>query len=167
MKLESERLIIRDFTLGDAPFYFELFNDPDWIRFISDKNLKSIDETEVYLKKMQLENSKMGGLGFFTVILKETNEAIGTSTALQREKVNFIDIGYGFLPKGRGKGYAFEATKLIIEYVRNKFNQEKVLAFTIPENKNSQKLLKKLDFKFTGYQNIFDDEEDAVFEYLF
>lgn len=166
MFLESKRLIIRDIQISDASFYFELFNDPDWIRFISDKNLKSIDETEVYLKKMQLENSKMGGLGFFTVILKETNEAIGTSTALQREKVNFIDIGYGFLPKGRGKGYAFEATKLIIKYVRNKFKQEKVLAFTIPDNKNSQKLLKKLDFKFTGYQNIFDDEEDAVFEYL-
>ena len=167
MKLESERLIIRDFTLKDAPFYFDLFNDPDWIRFISDKNLKSVDETEAYLKKMQLENSKMGGLGFFTVILKETNEAIGTSTALQREQVDFVDIGYGFLPKGRGKGYALEATKLIIEYIRNKFKQEKVLAFTIPENKNSQKLLKKLDFKFTGYQNIFDDEEDAVFEYQF
>ena len=71
MKLESERLIIRDFTLKDASFYFELFNDPDWKKFISDKNLKSVDETEAYLQKMQIENSKLGGLGFFTVILKE------------------------------------------------------------------------------------------------
>ena len=125
MKLESERLIIRDFTLKDASFYFELFNDKDWIRFISDKNLKSVDETEAYLKKMQFQNSKLGGLGFFTVILKETNKAIGTSTALQRDKVDFIDVGYGFLPKGRGKGYATEATKLIIEYVRKKFKQKK------------------------------------------
>lgn len=167
MKLESERLIIRDFTLKDAPFYFELFNDPDWIRFISDKNLKSVDETEAYLQKMQIENSKLGGLGFFTVILKETNKAIGTSTALQREQVNFVDIGYGFLPRYRGKGFATEATKLIIAYVRKKFQQEKVLAFTMPENVNSQKLLKKLDFQFKGYQVIFDDEEDAVFEYIF
>ena len=167
MKLESKRLIIRDLEINDASFYFELFNDPDWIRFISDKKLKSVNETAIYLKKMQLENSTLGGLGFFTVILKETNEAIGTSTALQREKIDFIDIGYGFLPKGRGKGFAVEATKLIIEYVRKKFQQEKVLAFTMPENVNSQKLLKKLDFQFKGYQVIFDDEEDAVFEYVF
>ncbi|KGL58918.1 GNAT family N-acetyltransferase [Polaribacter sp. Hel1_85] len=167
MKLESERLIIRDFTLKDASFYFELFNDPDWKKFISDKNLKSVDETEAYLRKMQIENSKLGGLGFFTVILKETNKAIGTSTALQREKLKFIDIGYGFLPRYRGKGFATEATKLIIAYVRKKFQQEKVLAFTMPENVNSQKLLKKLDFQFKGYQVIFDDEEDAVFEYVF
>ena len=167
MKLESERLIIRDIKISDAPFYFELFNNPEWIYFISDKNLNSIDETATYLKKMQLENSKLGGLGFFTVILKETNEAIGVSTALQREKLEFVDIGYGFLPKGRGKGYAAEATKLIIEYVRATFKQKKVFAFTKPDNVNSQKLLKKLDFKFIGLQEVFSEEKDAVFEYDF
>ena len=167
MKLESERLIIRDIKISDATFYFELFNNPEWIYFISDKNLNSIDETATYLKKMQLENSKLGGLGFFTVILKETNEAIGVSTALQRDKLEFVDIGYGFLPKGRGKGYAAEATKLIIAYVRATFKQKKVFAFTKPDNVNSQKLLKKLDFKFIGLQVVFDDEEDAVFEYAF
>ena len=103
MKLESERLIIRDIEVSDAPFYFELFNNPEWIYFISDKNLNSIDETATYLKKMQLENSKLGGLGFFTVILKETNEAIGVSTALQREKLEFVDIGYGFYLKEEEK----------------------------------------------------------------
>ncbi|PWG06779.1 GNAT family N-acetyltransferase [Polaribacter aquimarinus] len=166
MFLESKRLIIRDIQISDASFYFELFNDPDWIRFISDKNLKSVDETEKYLKKMKTENSKLGGLGFFTVVLKSTQELIGTSTALQRESLNFVDIGYGFLPKGRGKGYAIEATKLIINYVQETFNQKKVLAFTKPNNDKSQNLLKKLDFKFIGYQVIFDEDEDAVFELL-
>ena len=166
MKLESERLIIRDFEIKDAPFYFNLFNDPDWVRFINDKKLKSIEETAIFLSKMKNEYSK-SGLGYFTVILKETNEAIGVSTALKRDNLEFIDIGYGFLPRYRGKGFATEATKLIIAYVRKKFQQEKVLAFTMPENVNSQKLLKKLDFQFKGYQVIFDDEEDSVFEYVF
>ncbi|MDP5106555.1 MAG: GNAT family N-acetyltransferase [Polaribacter sp.] len=165
MKLESERLIIRDFEINDAPFYFELFNDPDWIRFINDKNLKSIEETATFLKKMK--GSILDGLGYFTVILKETNEAIGVSTALKRDNLEFVDIGYGFLPKGRGKGYAKEATLLIIDYVDKTFKQEKVLAFTMPENQNSQKLLQKLCFKFIGNQVIFNDKEDAVFEYLF
>ena len=167
MLLESKRLIIRDAQVSDAPFYFKLFNDPDWIKFISDKNLKSIEETEKYLENILLKNLQLGGLGFFTVILKETKKPIGTSTALQRDKVEYIDIGYGFLPEGRGKGYATEATKLIIEYVRNKFQQEKVLAFTMPQNKASQKLLKKLGFTYVGLQNIFDDGEDSVFEYTF
>ncbi|TVZ55853.1 RimJ/RimL family protein N-acetyltransferase [Lutibacter sp. Hel_I_33_5] len=167
MYLESERLIIRDAKVSDAAFYFQLFNDPDWIQFISDKNLKSVEETEVYLKDILLKNFQLGGLGFFTVILKKTNEPIGTSTALQREKPEYIDIGYGFLPKGRGKGYATEATKLIIEYVRTTFKQKKVFAFTMQHNKASQKLLENLNFTYVGLQNVFDDGEDAVYEFEF
>lgn len=167
MHLESERLIIRDAKVSDASFYFELFNDPDWIQFINDKGLKSVEETETYLKDILFKNLQIGGLGFFTVILKETNEAIGTSTALQRDTLEFIDIGYGFLPKARGKGYATEATRLIIEYVRTKFKQEKVYAFTMPENEKSQNLLKKLGFSYIGLQKVFDDEEDCVYEYIF
>lgn len=167
MKLESKRLLIRDVLVSDAPFYFELFNNPDWIKFISDKNLKSVKETELYLKNTLLKNFKTGGLGFFTVILKETKEPIGTSTALQRNNLDCIDIGYGFLPKGRKKGYATEATKIIIEYVRKKFNQKKVYAFTKPENLASQKLLKNLNFAFVGKKVIFDNKEDYVYEFVF
>ena len=100
-------------------------------------------------------------------MLKDTNQPIGTSTALQREKLEFIDIGYAFLSKGRGKGYASEATKLIIEYVRKKFQQEKVYAFTMPKNKASQKLLEKLGFKYIGVEKVFENSEDFVFEYVF
>jgi RimJ/RimL family protein N-acetyltransferase len=167
MKLQSERLIIRDIEISDAAFYFELFSDKDWIKFISDKKLKSVEETEVYLRDIAFKNIQKNSFGFFTVILKETSESIGVSTILKRENLEFIDIGYGFLPKGRGKGYAIEATQLIIDYVKTKFKQEKVLAFTKPENIDSQKLLTKLHFKFVGYKVVFNDDEDAVYEYRF
>ena len=56
-----------------------------------------------------------------------------------------MDVGYGFLPEARGKVYAF----------------------TMPENNASKKLLRKLEFKYIGLQNIFDDGDDCVFEYKF
>lgn len=167
MLLESERLIIREAKVSDAPFYFELFNDPDWIENINDKGLKTVEETEIYLKDILLKNLNLGGLGFYTVILKETNQPIGCSSALQRDKLEYIDIGYGFLPKGRGKGYAFEASQLIIEYVKTTFKQEKVYAFTMSKNKASQNLLKKLGFIYIGMQTIFEGEKDCVYEYNF
>ena len=167
MLLESERLIIRDAQVSDAPFYFELFNDPDWIENINDKGLRTIEETEVYLKDILLKNLQLGGLGFFTVILKETNEPIGVSSALHRDNLKYIDIGYGFLPKSRSKGYATEATKLIMEYVRTTFKQDKVYAFTLPKNKPSQNLLKKIGFTYIGLQQIFEGEDDCVFEYTY
>lgn len=167
MLLESERLIIREAKVSDAPFYFELFNDPDWIENISDKGLETIEETKAYLEDILPKNKKLGGLGFFTVLLKETNEPIGTSTALQRDKLKYIDIGYAFLPANRRKGYATEATKLIIKYVQNTFKQEKVYAFTIPKNNASQNLLKKLGFTYIGKKVIYEGEEDCMYEFKF
>ncbi|WP_442267462.1 GNAT family N-acetyltransferase [Tenacibaculum sp. ZS6-P6] len=167
MILESERLIIKEVEVSEAPFYFELFNDPDWIKYINDKGLKSVEETEIYLKDILVKNEKLNGLGFFSVLLKETNEFIGMSSALQREKLDFVDVGYAFLPKARGKGYASEATLLMMDYIKEKFQQEKVLAFTVPENEKSQQLLKRLGFKYVGLETVFEGEKDCVYEYKF
>lgn len=167
MFLESERLIIREAKVEDAPFYFKVYNDPDWLKYINDKGLRSEEETEVYLKDVLDKNSKLNGLGFYTVILKETKELIGTTSALQREKLDYIDVGYAFLPIGRGKGYAKEATELTIGYIKDKFKQEKVYAFTLPQNNKSKKLLKSLGFVFVGMKSVFEGEEDCVYEYIY
>ncbi|SNR14627.1 GNAT family N-acetyltransferase [Tenacibaculum jejuense] len=167
MTLESKRLIIKEAEVGEAAFYFELFNDPDWIKYIHDKGLKSVEETAIYLKDILAKNAKLNGLGFFSVLLKETNEFIGMSSAIQREKLDFVDVGYGFLPKARGKGYASEATLLMIDYIKKKFQQEKVLAFTAPENEKSQQLLKRLGFEYVGLETVFEGEKDCVYEFTF
>ena len=122
----------------------------------------------------------IGGLTYEAVITTYTKESApadrceltidwgdNSSTVLKRDALDYYDIGYAFLPIGRRKGYATEATKLIIEYVKNHFKQKKVLAFTKPENESSQKLLRKIDFKYVGLQAVFGDAEDAVYEYEF
>ncbi|WGH74141.1 GNAT family N-acetyltransferase [Tenacibaculum tangerinum] len=123
MVLKSDQLLIRNTLISDSAFYFKLFNDPDWITFIGNKNLKSEIDTKMYLKGIIFKNSKLGELGFFTIILKETNKLIGTSKALQRDRLDFIDIGYAL--KIMGKGYATEATELIMEYVCKKIKQKR------------------------------------------
>ncbi|MFY7672007.1 GNAT family N-acetyltransferase [Tenacibaculum sp. MEBiC06402] len=167
MLIESDRLFIREATVDDASFYFELFNDSDWITFINDKGLKSVEQTRTYLEDVLSKNAKLNGLGFFTVILKETNEPIGTTSALQRENLDFIDVGYALLPKGRGKGYASEATLLMMDYIKDTFKQEKVYAFTLPENEKSKRLLENLGYTYVGKQSVFEGEEDCVYEFIF
>ncbi len=166
MFLKSERLIIRAVKVSDAEFYFKLFKDPDWIKYIHDKGLNSVKETEHFLKEM-IANNESKKTGYFTVLLKENNKPIGVSTALKRESLDYIDVGYAFLPEGRGKGYASEATKLMLSHIKKTFKQEKVLAFTKPGNKPSQKLLENLGFKFVGTESVFDGNTDNIFEYNF
>jgi ribosomal-protein-alanine N-acetyltransferase len=167
MRLESDRLIIKDAAVEEASFYFELFNDPDWITYINDKGLRTVEQTKTYLENILPKNALLNGLGFFTVISKETNEPIGMTSALQRDKLDFIDVGYALLPKGRGKGYASEATLLMMDYIKDTFKQEKVYAFTLPENEKSKRLLENLGYKYIGKQSVFDGEEDCVYEFKF
>lgn len=153
--------------MEDAPFYFQLFNDPDWITFINDKGLKSIEETRLYLKDEFIPKLCVSGLGFFTVFNKETKIPLGASSVLKREKLDAVDIGYGFLPTGRGKGYAIEATKRIMQYAKEELQQKKVYAFTKPKNDKSQKLLHNIGFNYKGLQPIFSKENDSIFEFIF
>ncbi len=40
--IKTDRLTIREFSLDDGPFILELLNDPDWLRFIGDKAVRTL-----------------------------------------------------------------------------------------------------------------------------
>ncbi|WP_394993718.1 GNAT family N-acetyltransferase [Emticicia sp.] len=54
--IETERLILRKFTLHDAAFVLELLNTPTWLQFIGDRNVLSIEDAENYLKNGTLKS---------------------------------------------------------------------------------------------------------------
>ena len=48
--LVTPRLIIRPFIEDDAVFVVALLNDPDWLRFIGDRKVRTLDDARVYLR---------------------------------------------------------------------------------------------------------------------
>ena len=65
MILETERLIISEISIEDAPFFYDLVNDPEWIQFIGDRNVKTIADAENYLSTKIIPSYKKNGFGFF------------------------------------------------------------------------------------------------------
>lgn len=61
-----------------------------------------------------------------------------------------IEIGYLLRPAGRGKGYAAEATGLLVDYLFSNRPVERVEALTGSENLPSRRLLEGLGFKEEG-----------------
>ena len=47
---ETPRLTLRNFVATDAAFVLALVNDPDWIRFIGDRNVHSLDDAQTYIE---------------------------------------------------------------------------------------------------------------------
>lgn len=61
-----------------------------------------------------------------------------------------LEIGYALIPSGRGKGYATEAVKIIVDYLFLSKEIVRVQAVTDTDNSASQKVLQKAGFRKEG-----------------
>ncbi|MCP4391601.1 MAG: GNAT family N-acetyltransferase, partial [Gammaproteobacteria bacterium] len=77
LSLETSRLNIRWLSFDDAEFIFTLVNDPDWIRFIGDNGVNSLDAARNYLETGPLQMYRQHGFGLNRVALKDSDEPIG------------------------------------------------------------------------------------------
>lgn len=163
MKLFStDRLHIRKITLKDAPFLFKLMNDKDWIQNIGDRGVHSIDDARNFIKNRFLTSYLEKGFGFYALTLKSGKEFIGIAGLIDREGLDFVDIGYGLLPQYRGYGYAFEATKAIYDFGLKSFELEKIIAIVNSNNQASINLLNKLGLHFEKMIQLPDENQEIM-----
>ena len=148
MILETERLILSELSQKDAPFFYELVNDPAWIRYVGDKDVNSIEDAKKYLANKIIPSYTKNGFGFYLILRKEDNTSIGISGLVDREGLEHVDVGYALLPKYRKKGYAFEATKAVLDLAKNELQLDTILAITNVDNIRSTKLLERLGLNF-------------------
>ena len=160
--MSTDRLLINRITLDDADFILKLMNDKDWIKNIGDRGIRTIEEAEEYIRTRFLKTYNEVGFGFYSLIIKETQQIIGIAGLVDREGIDHIDIGYGMLPEYRGKGYAFEATKAIYDYAYQDLKIDKIVAIVNPDNPGSIKLLTKLGLEFEKMIRLPDEEIDIM-----
>ncbi len=146
--LQTKRLLLREFNLGDAPFILNIVNTPSWLEFIGDKNVHSLGDAEMYLEEGPLKSYQESGFGFWLVVLKDSMTPIGMCGFVKREWLGDVDIGFAFLLEYSGKGYAFEVASATMDHGKNVLGLNNILAITDPANSSSIKLLKKLGFHF-------------------
>lgn len=160
--LETERLILRELLPTDDIGMFELDSDPAVHRFVGKKPVKHIDESRLMIEQIRNQYAA-NGIGRWAVILKETNEFIGWSgikliTNSINNHQNFYEIGYRFIQKHWGKGYATEAGLAFVAFAFNEMKVAVLYAYADAGNENSRHILKKLGMQ---YINSFEYEAEA------
>ena len=149
----TERLSLDKLCFDDYEFMSQLVNTLEWIKFIGDINIKTEEDAKNYVQKI-IENPNVI---YWVVKLKTENTKIGIITFIKRDYLEHNDIGFAFLPKYAKKGYAYEATKPVLNDALNNKNHNRILATTIKENINSVKLLEKLGMSFKNEIEIGKD----------
>ena len=142
--LFTDRLLIESLTFNDAAFILELVNTEGWLTFIGNRNVHSEMDAREYIQKI-IDNSNTD---YSLVKRKEDQIKIGIITFIQRDYLDLADIGFAFLPAFSNQGYAYEATKAVLKTLIETNHLSHILATTIPENRSSIKLLKKLGLSY-------------------
>ncbi len=159
-RIETERLILSEFSVNDAPFILEMLNDPGWLQFIGDRGIRTLEDAKDYIIEKLQKSFEEQSFGMLLVKLKDSEIPIGTCGLLKRDYLDDMDIGFAFLPAYRGKGYAFEAASATIEWGKKMLGVKRVLAFTDMNNRASIQLIKKLGMQYERNFKIPNDDDD-------
>ena len=162
LSFESERLFLRPTQEDDAEFILKLLNAPKFIKYVGDRNVKSIDDATDYIKMKMIPQLEKLGYSNYTLIRKKDNVKVGTCGLYDREGMEGVDIGFALLPEFEGHGFGLESAKVLKEAAFNAFGIKQLKGITTKENLASQNLLLKLGMTLNGTVNLPDDEEELL-----
>jgi RimJ/RimL family protein N-acetyltransferase len=160
--LETERLILREFTTTDSAFIIALVNSPGWLQYIGDRNIKTEEAANNYLLNGPIKSYKENGFGLGMVELKEKNTPVGMCGILKRDTLPNPDIGFAFLPGYNGMGYAFEIAKATIDHATSQLKIPLISAITVVSNTRSIRLLEKIGLSFNKVIIFPGSEEELL-----
>jgi RimJ/RimL family protein N-acetyltransferase len=160
--LETERLVLREWTLGDAQALFEICCDAEVMLYIgTGKPYKTVDEAEKFLR-WAVVYQKENGFCRWAVVEKASGKIVGSCGYAYTHEMPEPELGYLFERAVWGKGFATEAARACLNYGFEKLGFREIIAITDLENTASQRVLEKIGFAQRGVEKI-DGEDNLVF----
>jgi ribosomal-protein-alanine N-acetyltransferase len=145
--LETERLLIRKFTLDDLDKLIEVRSDEAVIKYIGGKKLQNPEALAQRLE-FYIGCYERFGFGMCAMIWKETGEMFGWSGLMPLEDTGEIEVGYGRTEEFWGKGIGFECAMAWLEFGFGQAGLERIVAIALPENKGSWRIMEKCGMKY-------------------
>ena len=148
--LETERLSLREVVRDDAAFMLELLNSPGFLENIGDRGVRDEDQARGYIDDRVLASYRDHGFGMWLALQKADGAPVGLAGLVRREGLDVPDVGYAFIQRVWGQGYAQETAAAVLAHAQGKLGIPKLAAITTPENFASMAVLRKIGFTFQG-----------------
>ena len=155
--LETQRLLIRQFTPDDLDKLIELRSDEEVIKYLGGKN-NHIPEAIAKRLKFYIACYEKFGYGMSSMIWKETGEMFGWSGLQPLEETGEIEVGYGMIKEFWGKGIGFECALAWLKFGFETAGLERIVAVASPENKGSWRIMEKCGMKYEKTETHYGSE---------
>jgi RimJ/RimL family protein N-acetyltransferase len=145
MQIETERLILRPFTMDDLEAYAALNADPDVMRFYPAPYSKAQSQQHIEVFAQRWRDD---GFAFSAVVDKHTDQVLGLAgLSLFRMELPFTpvaEIGWRLIPSAWGKGLASEAARAWLDFGFKNRGLDEIVCFTAVPNTPSQRVMQRI-----------------------
>ena len=166
LSLETERLIITEFTSDMALAVHENSLDEDNRRFVPDEVFETVEEAAETIEFLMSRYGGSEGPFVYPVLLKDTTN-IGYVQAVPLGD-GVWEIGYHIGARYTKRGYATEAVKAFLPVMMNSLELDKIAGICLADNIASQKVMEKCGFvlEFRGIDN-YQGEKREICRYWY
>lgn len=155
--IDTSRLLIRPRTIQDLEQCVAMDRDPLVTKYVPGPWSDAAKHRAFVLSRMNCVYPD--GLGYWSVMKKEETKAfLGWILLLPYQKIaDEIEIGWRFIPRSWGKGFATEAASAVLQHAFETLRLEYIVADIDPRNTASIRVAEKIGMRFTENRN-FDGE---------
>ncbi|MFI0357083.1 GNAT family N-acetyltransferase [Actinomadura sp. 9N407] len=147
--LESARLVLRPYTLGDFDVLYDLHSRPEVTRYLLFDVRDRGQVRESLQAKIQAATlDEEGGNLNLVVALRETGAMVGDVVLFWRSREHRQgEIGYVFHPDHGGKGYATEAAEVMLRLGFEELGLHRIVGRIDARNAASARVLERLGMR--------------------
>jgi len=171
--LETERLLLRRFSMADVDNLVELDGDPEVMRYINGGKPTPRDEIQNDVLPAFLEYyENFDGYGFWAAIEKSTGDFLGWFNFRPDKESgsNDPELGYRLRRSAWDRGFATEGSRALIDKGFTEFGVQRVFASTMKVNMASRRVMEKAGLRFVRHlfqewPEVIEGDEEGDVEY--
>ena len=152
MRLTTERLVLRPPTLGDLDAWHAIYVDAEEVWYGAPRS--SLDENREKLER-QIAHFADHGFGMCAVNLAASGETVGAAGLQHLEGGPEIEVGYRFLKRHWGNGYATESALASLDWGFDDLGLERIVAVALETNLASRRVLEKCGLEEIGLTHVY------------
>lgn len=165
--IEAQRVTLRHLEESDTDSLFEIFSDPEALRYWSSPPFKERVEAEKLLAEIH-DNFRQKELFQWGIARRSDDQIIGTSTLFRfDDQSRRAEIGYILNRRFWGNGFIGEALTALIGFAFEKMNLHRIEADIDPRNSASVNVVERLGFQKEGLLRerwiVGDEIQDTLF----
>ncbi len=163
VRIETERLILRNLRPGDEKAVYAWAGDPDVARYMIYPQYRSEADGIEWLKERE-ENTDDPDNYDLGIVLKETGELIGSGGLVYHPEDDIWNMGYNIRKDMWGNGYVVEAMQAIMDEIRKTREIRVLEAQFAVENYKSRRVMEKLGMVYDRDSSFEKFDKSATFQ---